>query len=262
VAEWIPKTRLGKLVIDGEVTTMSDALKTRLPLREPEIVDILLPELVDEVLDVNMVQRMTDSGRRVKFAVTVVVGNKDGFVGIGRTKGKEVGPSIRKAIDVAKTNIIELKRGCGSWECGCMIPHSLPFQVKGKCGSVEVTLKPAPRGTGLAVGDIAKSVLQMGGISDAWGITAGHSKTTTNYALAVFNALSETVMIKVTDEQQERLKIVSGTTELHIATDSVPDSEEAEVEEPTTELKEDSEPKEEPAEENENDKVTEAGGES
>ncbi|MDH4122917.1 MAG: 30S ribosomal protein S5 [Thermoplasmata archaeon] len=217
MADWIPRTRLGKMVAEGKITTMSDALKSRLPVREPEIIDILLPELADEVLDVNMVQRMTDSGRRVKFAITVVVGNKDGFVGIGRAKGKEVGPAIRKAIDVAKTNLIEVKRGCGSWECGCATPHSLPFEVIGKSGSVEVTLRPAPRGTGLAVGDIAKSVLQMAGISDAWGMTGGHSKTTTNYSLAAFDALRKTMLVKVTDNQRDRLKIVSGSIAIHVA---------------------------------------------
>ena len=144
--DWVPKTRLGRMVLNGEITTMSQALATKLPLREAEIVDILLPDLKDEVIDVNIVQRMTDSGRRVKFRITVVVGNGDGFVGIGRCKGKEVGPSIRKAIDNAKLHMIEIKRGCGSWECGCGTPHSLPFEVTGKSGSVEVTLKPAPRG--------------------------------------------------------------------------------------------------------------------
>jgi len=213
---WNPKTRLGKLVAEGKITTMSDALASRLPLREPEIVDILLPELTDEVLDVNMVQRMTDSGRRVKFAITVVVGNHDGFVGIGRFKGKEVGPSIRKAIDVAKMNIVEVKRGCGSWECGCQTPHSLPFEVIGKTGSVVVTLRPAPRGTGLAVGGIAKSVLTMAGIVDAWGMTGGHSKTTTNFSLAAFDALKQTMLVKVTDEQRSRLKIVAGQVGIHV----------------------------------------------
>lgn len=228
---WTPKTRLGRLVAEGKITTMSDAIGTRLPLREPEIVDILLPDLADEVLDVNMVQRMTDSGRRVKFAITVVVGNRDGFVGIGRFKGKEVGPSIRKAIDVAKTNVIEVKRGCGSWECGCSTPHSLPFEVIGKSGSVVVTLRPAPRGTGLAVGDIAKIVLRMAGITDAWGMTGGHSKTTTNYSLAAFEALRQTKLVKVTDEQRDRLKIVTGSVSLHVA----PAGESAMAEEPVKE---------------------------
>jgi len=217
MVDWSPKTRLGKLVMEGKITTMSEALRSRLPLREPEIVDILLPELADEVLDVNMVQRMTDSGRRVKFAITVVVGNSDGFVGLGRIKGKEVGPSIRRAIDEAKLNIVEIKRGCGSWECGCLTPHSLPFVVSGKGGSVEVTLKPAPRGTGLAVGDIAKSVLRLAGIQDAWGFTKGHTKTTVNYSVAAFEALRRIAELRVTSEQQDRLKIVAGPVKVHIA---------------------------------------------
>ncbi len=133
---WNPKTRLGKMVKRGEITTMEDALATRYPIREPEIVDALFPDLEDEVLDVNMVQRMTDSGRRVKFTVTSVVGNKSGYVGVGTSKGKEVGPTIRKSIDNAKLNLIKIRRGCGSWECGCDTPHTIPFEVTGKSGYV------------------------------------------------------------------------------------------------------------------------------
>ena len=198
------------MVLSGEVTTMSDALATKLPLREAEIVDILLPELKDEVIDLNMVQRMTDSGRRVRYAVTCAVGNGDGFVGVGRAKGKEVGPTIRKAIDNAKLNVIEIKRGCGSWECGCAQPHSLPFEVQGECGSVVVTLKPAPRGISLAVGDVAKSLLSMAGVRDSWGFARGNTKTKVNYALATFEALKETTRVRVTDAQRSRLNIVSG----------------------------------------------------
>jgi small subunit ribosomal protein S5 len=186
-------------------------------LREPQIVDILLPDLADEVLDVNMVQRMTDSGRRVRFAITVVVGNYDGYVGLGRLKGKEVGPAIRAAIDVAKLNMIEVKRGCGSWQCGCLTPHSLPFEVAGHSGSVVVTLKPAPRGTGLAVGDIAKSVLEMAGVKDAWGFTKGHTKTTINYSIGAFEALRRTSQVRVTIEQRDRLQIRSGPVQIHVA---------------------------------------------
>jgi small subunit ribosomal protein S5 len=217
MSDWIPKTRLGRLVSEGKITTMSEALRSRLPLREPEIVDILLPDMIDEVLDVNMVQRMTDSGRRVRFAITVVVGNYDGFVGLGRLKGKEVGPAIRAAIDVAKLNVIEVKRGCGSWQCGCLTPHSLPFEVIGHSGSVVVSLKPAPRGTGLAVGDIAKSVLRMAGVKDAWGFTKGHTKTTINNSIAAFEALRKTSQMRVTEEQKSRLQIMSGPVQIHVA---------------------------------------------
>ncbi len=195
--DWEPKTRLGKLVAEGKITTMSQALRSGLPLREPEIVDILLPELQDEVIDVRMVQRMTDSGRRTKFSVMVAVGNGDGFVGIGTAKAKEVGAAIRKAISKAKLNIIEIKRGCGSWECGCGMPHSVPFKVTGKCGSVRVTLKPAPKGVGLAVGDVAKIILRLAGVKDVWGFTQGHTKTTVNYATATFDALRQTTVMRV-----------------------------------------------------------------
>ncbi len=208
---WIPKTRLGKMVKDGEITNISDALNQGLPLREPEIVDILLPDLDDEVLDVNMVQRMTDSGRRVKFAITTVVGNKDGYVGLGHSKGKEVGPAIRKAIDNAKVNIMEIKRGCGSWECGCDKAHSLPFVVKGKSGSTEVHLKPAPKGIDLAVGNIAKHILRLAGIKDAWGFTKGETRTTINYAKAIIAALRKTAEMKLTDDQMQKLHIIKGS---------------------------------------------------
>ncbi len=222
LSEWAPKTKLGRLVLAGELTTLGDAIRTGLPIREPEIVDILLPETEDEVLDVNMVQRMTDSGRRVNFVITCIVGNKDGFAGLGRARGREVGPSIRRAIDNAKLNMIEIKRGCGSWECGCGRAHTLPFKVSGRSGSVEVTLKPAPQGVGLAVGDIAKSVLRLAGITDAWGFTKGHTKTTVNYALATFAALRQTGQVKVRSEQSERLKIKAGAEQVFTRTVEAP----------------------------------------
>jgi small subunit ribosomal protein S5 len=207
---WVPRTELGRKVHSGEITTMSGALRSGLPLREAQIVDALLPGLHDEVLDVNMVQRMTDSGRRFKFAVTVVVGNGDGFVGLGRAKGKEVGPTIRRAIDRAKLHMVEVLRGCGSWECGCGRSHTVPFAIEARSGSVVVTLKPAPRGVGLAVGDVVKPILRFAGITDAWGYTDGHTKTTVNYAQSAFRALEALSQLKVTEEDARRLKVVRG----------------------------------------------------
>ena len=210
---WEPKTRLGNMVRNKEIIDIGDALATGLPIREPEIVDILIPDLEDEVLDVNMVQRMTDSGRRVRFSIIAVVGNKDGYVGLGQAKGKEVGPAIRKAIDNAKMKLIEIKRGCGSWECGCGTGHSIPFKVDGKCGSIKVIFKPAPRGIDLAVGDVAKHIMRMAGVKDAWGFTTGKTKTTVNYAKAVFDALKKTASMRVMKHQTEELNIVKGKVE-------------------------------------------------
>jgi small subunit ribosomal protein S5 len=196
-AEWIPQTRLGKLVKEGQVTTMNEALTSGLPIRESQIVDALLPEIKDEVLDINMVQRMTDSGRRVKFRATVIVGNGDGFIGIGEGKDVQVGIAIRKAIDTAKMNIVGIKRGCGSWECGCGLGHTVPFEVVGKAGSVSIELKPAPRGLGIASGGTAKKVLEIAGIKDVWTRANGETRTKLNFARATFNALIRTTTMKV-----------------------------------------------------------------
>ncbi len=195
--EWVPQTRLGKLVKEGQVTTMNEALESGLPIRESQIVDALIPEIRDEVLDINMVQRMTDSGRRVKFRATVIVGNGDGFIGIGEGKDVQVGIAIKKAIDTAKMNIKGIKRGCGSWECGCGQGHTVPFMVEGKAGSVTVELKPAPRGLGLASGGTAKKVLDIAGIKDVWARAKGETRTTLNFARATYNALVMTTTMKV-----------------------------------------------------------------
>jgi len=222
--EWDPKTKLGRYVKSGKITTMHDALHSGLTIREPQIIDILLPELSDEVLDVNMVQRMTDSGRRVKFVITVVVGNKDGYVGIGQAKGKEVGSSIQKAIENAKLNMIEIRRGCGSWECGCKKPHTVPFSVTGKSGSVVITLKPAPQGIGLATGDVAKKILNLAGIKDCWTYTDGQTRTTVNYAKAVFDSLMKNTEMRIRSKEISRIGIINGSI-------GVPDEKEAPQEE-------------------------------
>lgn len=179
------------------MTTFDEALRSKLPIKESGIVDALLPDLDDEVLDINMVQRMTDSGRRVKFRAVVIVGNKDGYIGLGQGKENQVGPAIRKGIDAAKLNILKVQRGCGSWECGCGQEHSIPFEVMGKSGSVSVYLKPAPNGLGLAAGDTAKKVMEMAGIKDVWTRTSGNTRTTINFAKATYDALRNTVTMRV-----------------------------------------------------------------
>ncbi len=186
---WQPVTRLGRMVQDGEIETMADALDSGLPLKEPEIVDQLLPGLDDEVLDINMVQRMTDSGRRVKFRCVVVVGNRDGFVGYAEGRDDQVGSAIQKAIGIAKLNVIAVPRGSGSWEDRSDRPHSLARRTTGKAGSVTVELIPAPEGLGLAASDTVRAVLELAGIENAWTKSHGNTRTTVNLAKATFNAL-------------------------------------------------------------------------
>ena len=194
--EWEPKTNLGRMVKEGTITDIDEILEKGLPIMELEIVNTLLPDLEEEVMDVNLVQRMHKSGRKVNFRVIVAVGNKKGYVGLGQGKAKEVGPAIRKAVDNAKYNIIKVRRGCGDWGCVCGREHTVPFKVSGKSGSVRVTLIPAPGGVGLAVGNVGKTILGLAGIDDVWSQTMGQTQTTINFANAVFDALKQLSRIK------------------------------------------------------------------
>ncbi|MFX1312860.1 MAG: 30S ribosomal protein S5 [Promethearchaeota archaeon] len=185
--EWIPKTKLGELVQQGLIT-LDKIFQNNLVVKEKEIIDILLPQLAEDVAIIKMVQQMTASGQRSKFKAVVLVG-ADGFIGIGAAKSREVGPAIRKAIDKAKLSVVPVIRGCGSKECGCGGTHSIPFKINGKCGSVRIQLIPAPAGVGLACADKVKQVLKLCGIEDIWSKTFGDTRTTENLVKATFDAL-------------------------------------------------------------------------
>jgi small subunit ribosomal protein S5 len=189
---WQPRTNIGRAVKERRITEISQILRQGAPIKETEVVDALVPNLEEEILGVGMVQRMHKSGRRVKFRVVAVVGNKDGVVGVGHGSTKEVSSSIRKAVDAAKLNVIEVARGCGSWECGCGRPHSAPFKVNGKSGSVGVVIKPAPRGLGLAAAEVPRIILRMAGVKDAWTRSEGQTRATLNFAFATLDALKQT----------------------------------------------------------------------
>ena len=207
---WEPLTRLGRAVHSGEIFSMEQALRSGMPIREVQVVDALLPNLEEEIIKVNMVQRMTDSGRRVRFNVMACVGNRDGYVGLAIAKGKEVAGTIRKAIDAAKLNVISVQRGNGSWESSAGPGTSVPFKVTGRAGSTRVTLMPAPAGKGLVVGGTGKNVLELAGITDVLSRSKGQTRTTINYALATYNALIEMNRTKVSADQRQRLFMVQG----------------------------------------------------
>ncbi|MCL9816574.1 30S ribosomal protein S5 [Natronocalculus amylovorans] len=200
---WEPRTRLGRKVQNGDISSMEQALASGLPLKEPQIVDQLLPGLEDEVLDINMVQRMTDSGRRVKFRCVVAVGNRDGYLGYAQARDDQVGGAIQKAIDVAKLNIIKVDRGSGSWEDQAGGVNSLTRKAEGKAGSVTVEIMPAPQGLGLAAAETVRAILELAGIEDAWTKSDGNTRTTVNLAKATFNALENAAQSRTPQRVQE-----------------------------------------------------------
>jgi len=190
IEAWTPKTEMGKQVKNKEITTLEEVFNRGKPILEPEIIDALLPELEADTLSVSPTQRATDSGRKMSFRVIVVLGDKKGHVGIGVGKNEEVKPAIDYAMLDARKHMISVKSGCGSWECRCGTEHSMPREVRGKYGSTEVVLKPAPKGLGLAANSVVKKVLTIAGVNDVWSFSRGSTANIYNMAMATIGALN------------------------------------------------------------------------
>lgn len=203
--EWKPKTELGKEVRAGKIKNIDEIFKSGRKILEPQIVDTLL-DLKTDMLNIGQAkgkfgggkrrawrqtQKKTKEGNIATFAVLAVVGDQNGYIGIGVGRAKETLPAKEKAIRKAKLNLMKIDRGCGSFDCSCEEQHSIPFEVSGKCSSVQVILMPAPQGTGLVVGDELKKILTLAGIRDVYSKSFGQQRTTLNFAKACMNALSK-----------------------------------------------------------------------
>ena len=203
--EWTPKTELGRLVKSGKITSMDDIFEKGYKIREPEIVDSLL-QLEDEVVDTSKTTRVVMSGRKFSFRVTVLVGNKDGYIGVGTGKDVDRFPAIGKAKRNAKLNLVKVYRGSGSWEeQATEDKHSIPFKVIGKAGSVRVKLMPAPKGTGVAVGKNIESVMRLAGVRNVWGKAKGRSSIKLNFVRAAVDALKNTGEVKMSKDIERKI---------------------------------------------------------
>jgi small subunit ribosomal protein S5 len=222
---WLPKTKLGKAVKAGEIKSIDEILNKGVQIRESEIVDTLLPNLESDLILVGQskgkfgggkrrafrqTQKKTSEGSKIKFTCIAIVGNKDGYVGLGVGTSSETVPAKNKALRAAKLNIIRIKRGCGSWECACGTPHSIPFKIKGKCGSVEVTFKPGPKGLRLACSNELKKILTLAGIKDIWGKARGQTRTRMNLVYACFNALKNLTEMKTRSHFEKGAGVIEG----------------------------------------------------
>lgn len=204
--EWIPKTELGKEVKEGKITNIDEILENNKKILEPEIVDTLI-DVESNLIPIGQskgkfgggkrrawrqTQRKTKEGNVPTFSAMAVIGDKNGHVGVGSGRASETLPARDKAIRKAKLNIIKVKRDCSAFDCDCSEPHTIPFKVEGKCGSVKVVLIPAPQGIGLAAADNLKPILKLAGIEDIYTKTFGHKKTTFNLVKACMRALEKT----------------------------------------------------------------------
>ncbi len=222
---WTPKTEIGKKVKAGIISNIDEILDYGKPILESEIVDFLIPNLKNELLLVGQskgkfgggarrifkqTQKKTPEGNKPSFSCVAVVGNENGYVGIGFGKSKDTVPAREKAIRNAKLNIFKVRRGCGSWECNCKTPHSIPLEVEGKCGSVNIKLLSAPKGKGLCVESECGKILKIAGIKDVWSKSSGQSRVKTNLVKALIKALKKLSSYKISQDFGEKVGLIDG----------------------------------------------------
>jgi len=207
--EWVPCTKLGRLVKDGKITSVEDIYLHSLPIKEYQIIDQFFAPgtLKDEVMKIHPVQKMTSAGQRNRFVCYVLVGDSNGHIGLGQKCAKEVATAIRGGIIAAKMNLIPVRRGY--WGNRIGFPHTVPMKVHGKSGSVRVRLIPAPRGSNVIGSPTLKKMLAFAGIADCFSASCGHTRTKGNFMKATFDALGATYSYLTPDLWKETYHVKS-----------------------------------------------------
>ena len=148
-------------------------------------------ELKEKVVAINRVAKTVKGGRNVRFSALVIVGDENGHVGAGTGKSTEVPEAIKKAIEGARKNMIEVP----------VVETTIPHEIVGECGAGKVLLKPAEEGTGVIAGGAVRPILELAGIRDIRTKCIG-TNNPGNVVRATMKALSE---LK-TKEQVEALR--------------------------------------------------------
>lgn len=148
-------------------------------------------ELEERVVNINRVAKVVKGGRNFRFAALVVVGDKNGHVGVGIGKAQEVPESIRKASQDAKKHIFTVP----------IVNTTIPHQVTGIFGAGRVLLKPAGEGTGVIAGGPVRAVCELAGIKDVRSKSLGTSNPQN-----IVNATVEGLKSLKTAEQVAKLR--------------------------------------------------------
>jgi small subunit ribosomal protein S5 len=138
------------------------------------------PEFDQKLLDLARVTRVVKGGRRFRFTAVLIIGNRNGKVGVGVAKGNDVSEAIRKAYNSATKNLFQTKRHNNTISC----------EVSSKEGSAVVMLKPAKPGRGIVAGGAVRAVVELAGIRDIVSKSMGSSNKL-SVARATLKALGE-----------------------------------------------------------------------
>jgi len=210
--EWVPITKLGRLVKDGRIKSINEIYLYSLSIKEYQIIDFFFPKLKDEKVKVMPVQKQTRAGQRTRFKAFVIVGDFDGYIGLGVKCSKEVRIAMEGATIAAKLALVPIRRGY--WGSKLGVPHTVPCKVTGKCGSVVCRLVPAPRGTSIVAAASPKKLLQMAGITDCYTTSRGSTRKKGNFLKACFAAVSCTYSFMTPDLWQE-VKYLPSPYQIH-----------------------------------------------
>ena len=150
-------------------------------MQNKKIEDPKAKTLEEQVVEIKSVVKVNKGGRQRRFSATVVVGDRHGKVGLGMGKANEVPDAIKKAIQDANKNIVNVPLA---------EDRTISYEVIGTAGAARVLLKPAIAGTGVIAGGAVRAVLELAGIRDISAKSLG-SRTKNNMANATVDALRQ-----------------------------------------------------------------------